>query len=995
MVPNYLQSLKISENLNQKQDYTILIRQKEYYTSEDYKRVFQINTFSSINTNHSVAGVGNASIRVKMGEKITKAEQGADGVTENDKNTVFSAGWGKDANGNYNSQLAFEQLVRGWNNSDFRYRIEVREQKYEQLNIEEADIKPMDEVYIFSKSMNENAKYGDLRQYDYIQIFFGYVTSITRTYDTSLGYTMNISCEDQSKKMKYSRISMRGAIDSNVEGHETYVENGVTKLRSGPDDNVFTNLFAGQKLDQFFVDKLLINSGVDKSFTTKRIEKIDRVPFLVYFKDNFYDLFRAEFDTRLAFAKKAATYLNIEFFFDEEGQAVLKAPTYDIGINSRLENNMGYPGGGTDGGIFKPTNASWAGNNFLKNDDKIPTLDDKIIINSSFTESDSEIFTSVQVTATRDFYNMEDIFVKVKVENEEWIKQFGYREMQPTVTPLTKDIMGARKYGDMLLYRAYAKRHTASVLAIEEPTIRIGNLIKINSGIDNTNSQYNHKIPTIYYIEAISRSIQPDRVSTMNITLSAGRKLNEPSLFEKVPELWSYFKEREGSIYEDNTKYYDVYNSSSTGSSSGSLSSSGYGSSEDHYGFYKAYVKEYGRDPSPYAFIPLNIKCPLSTSNLNDLINKHISNKGNPSMIASESRNFYDAGNKYNINPFFLIALAIQESAAGTSDLARDHLNIFSFRATNQNTRNNSEGGMFTLFNKYGDKQPLPEGFFNLKPQERKNTYFAPMVRSFCDFLNTRYINREGPIPHSLWNFIFWEKGNRYAVHNNGDPNMKWIHGITLIMENFVKFDDYLNKTPELKKYGSNSKEVTNYFINKMLNTSSGQPLGKIKVQNLEWFGNLQNKFEGGKTKFVIYDANNPTINWNARCTAAAGHCDWKPITSDDREKMIKAFRRENMNQGTKVSSWQSYNPEATWAKKGVVVKMNINGMDTYVAGSIHGMPHTVGKEPDFNNGHYCLHFKNSKTNLTDKIDNDHQYCINWVVEKYKASNLNISGSIE
>ncbi len=86
-------------------------------------------------------------------------------------------------------------------------------------------------------------------------------------------------------------------------------------------------------------------------------------------------------------------------------------------------------------------------------------------------------------------------------------------------------------------------------------------------------------------------------------------------------------------------------------------------------------------------------------------------------------------------------------------------------------------------------------------------------------------------------------------------------------------------------------------------------------------------------------------------------HADVQPLTAEDTATM-KAV----------------YNGEWTWKRRAVIVQLD-SGQK--IAASMNGMPHGLGNivGNDFN-GHFCLHFKGSKTHCSSKVDTAHQLMI-------------------
>ncbi len=79
----------------------------------------------------------------------------------------------------------------------------------------------------------------------------------------------------------------------------------------------------------------------------------------------------------------------------------------------------------------------------------------------------------------------------------------------------------------------------------------------------------------------------------------------------------------------------------------------------------------------------------------------------------------------------------------------------------------------------------------------------------------------------------------------------------------------------------------------------------------------------------------------------------------------------------TAYDSWQMYrvyNQTWSWARHAVYVTLSSG---TTLAGSINGMPHGGSAIADNNvDGHFCIHFLNSRTHGSDKVDPDHQAAV-------------------
>ncbi len=104
-------------------------------------------------------------------------------------------------------------------------------------------------------------------------------------------------------------------------------------------------------------------------------------------------------------------------------------------------------------------------------------------------------------------------------------------------------------------------------------------------------------------------------------------------------------------------------------------------------------------------------------------------------------------------------------------------------------------------------------------------------------------------------------------------------------------------------------------------------------------------------------------LSFRVQRRGGSKHADVQPLTAADSAIMKKI-----------------YNGQWTWKRKAVVVKLDNGQM---IAASMNGMPHGQGaiSDNDFN-GHFCIHFRNSKTHGSSKVDLAHQLMI------WKAANV-------
>ena len=130
---------------------------------------------------------------------------------------------------------------------------------------------------------------------------------------------------------------------------------------------------------------------------------------------------------------------------------------------------------------------------------------------------------------------------------------------------------------------------------------------------------------------------------------------------------------------------------------------------------------------------------------------------------------------------------------------------------------------------------------------------------------------------------------------------------------------------------------------------------GGGSVLLVDWFNSdIQSVFSPG-TMCVVTDIDSG-ISWNAVRRNSTNHADVEPLTQADTDAMRRACADKNGN-------W-TYIRHAVW--------VTIDGQK--YAGSIYTEPHGVGQiESNGYAGHLCIHFLNSRTHGTNKVDADHQ----------------------
>ncbi|MBQ8670487.1 MAG: peptidoglycan-binding protein [Oscillospiraceae bacterium] len=138
--------------------------------------------------------------------------------------------------------------------------------------------------------------------------------------------------------------------------------------------------------------------------------------------------------------------------------------------------------------------------------------------------------------------------------------------------------------------------------------------------------------------------------------------------------------------------------------------------------------------------------------------------------------------------------------------------------------------------------------------------------------------------------------------------------------------------------------------------SSSGSKSSKsYKTETLDWFKDDVTRVIPKNARFTIKDvATGETfeaVRWSG-----SNHIDAEPRTASDTKKMKAIYG----------GSW-------SWRRRAILILYNGH----VYAASMNGMPHGT-KTISGNNfdGHFCIHFKNSKTHETKKIDSEHQNAV-------------------
>lgn len=145
-------------------------------------------------------------------------------------------------------------------------------------------------------------------------------------------------------------------------------------------------------------------------------------------------------------------------------------------------------------------------------------------------------------------------------------------------------------------------------------------------------------------------------------------------------------------------------------------------------------------------------------------------------------------------------------------------------------------------------------------------------------------------------------------------------------------------------------------FGNSSSSGSSASNTKKYKTETLSWFKDDVTHVIPKGARFTIKDVQTgktfTAVRWSGY-----NHIDAEPRTSSDTKTMKSIYG----------GSW-------SWRRRPILILYNGH----VYAASMNGMPHGTSTISSNNfAGHFCIHFKNSKTHETNRVDAEHQNAVN------------------
>lgn len=222
-------------------------------------------------------------------------------------------------------------------------------------------------------------------------------------------------------------------------------------------------------------------------------------------------------------------------------------------------------------------------------DKYIPVILDNEIISFVISDSDNQIVNCFEITPQVPLLQatIEGSKLPIRRVVQDWssIIRFGMRPPVSYSTPLLDGEVGPVVFGTLMVQRSLSQRYKGTLTMIEDSSIRVGNPIRLftydeHPFIEQTDVNKYGQYQTIFYVERIERSIKPDSVSTMTLTLSAGRMMGMDSIYDKMSILYGRYFDEYSEISSDRESFYkNTLKQNDTSSSDSSNSSGSSGSS--------------------------------------------------------------------------------------------------------------------------------------------------------------------------------------------------------------------------------------------------------------------------------------------------------------------------------------------------------------------------------------------------------------------------------
>ena len=198
-------------------------------------------------------------------------------------------------------------------------------------------------------------------------------------------------------------------------------------------------------------------------------------------------------------------------------------------------------------------------------DKYMPIIESKDVINFVITDSDSQIVNCFEIHQEIGLnqQNADNAVVGVKRVVQDWasIIRFGIRPGKLVSTPLLDDKIGFTLFGSLMVQKSLSQRYKGTLTMIEEASIRVGDPVRLFTYDEHpykfldSQKQYGYE-QSVFYVEGIERDLKPSGVSTMRLTLTAGRVMGMESIYDKMAPLYGRFYDEYAPISDEELSKY-------------------------------------------------------------------------------------------------------------------------------------------------------------------------------------------------------------------------------------------------------------------------------------------------------------------------------------------------------------------------------------------------------------------------------------------------------
>jgi peptidoglycan hydrolase-like protein with peptidoglycan-binding domain len=186
-----------------------------------------------------------------------------------------------------------------------------------------------------------------------------------------------------------------------------------------------------------------------------------------------------------------------------------------------------------------------------------------------------------------------------------------------------------------------------------------------------------------------------------------------------------------------------------------------------------------------------------------------------------------------------------------------------------------------------------------------------------------------------------------YSADIDGHYGAQTISAVKRFQKNRGMKEDGIAGASTIRVMFSTSKSTSS--------SSSSSSKTKYTTEEPDWFKDNVSSLIPKKAVFTIKDVRTGKT-FQAKRWSGVNHCDTEPLTAADTAIMKSIYG----------GAW-------SWNRRPILILYKGH----VYAASMNGMPHGTSTIDNNNfNGHFCIHFKNSRTHGTNKVDAAHQKAV-------------------